>query len=202
MGENAVPTPDNVGPPGPALELTDGPDLVLGCARPKDLPDIVRQCQDPETQRWTLVPVPYGEADALRYISQIAEGWKNGTRASFAILHEGRYAGSASLTLDGAGGAEIGYGLGPWARGKGVMSRALRLMLAWGFDEVGLDVVHWKARVGNWPSRRAATRCGFRVEGAVRGLLVQRGERYDGWIGSLCRGDPMTGAPDVGVSGL
>lgn len=197
MGENAAVTTGNVGPLRPPLELTDGPDLLLGCARAKDLVDIVRQCQDPETQRWTLVPVPYGEGDALRFVSQVAEGWRNGTRASFAILHEGRYAGSASLTMNGPGGAEVGYGLGPWARGKGVMSRALRLLLAWGFDELELDVVHWKARVGNWPSRRAATRCGFRVEGTVRGLLEQRGERHDGWIGSLLRGDPLTGEPDT-----
>jgi RimJ/RimL family protein N-acetyltransferase len=197
MGENAAVTTGNAGPLRPPLELTDGPDLLLGCARAKDLVDIVRQCQDPETQRWTLVPVPYGEGDALRFVSQVAEGWRNGTRASFAILHEGRYAGSASLTMDGAGGAEVGYGLGPWARGKGVMSRALRLLLAWGFDELELDVVHWKARVGNWPSRRAATRCGFRVEGTVRGLVEQHGERHDGWIGSLLRGDPLTGEPDT-----
>jgi RimJ/RimL family protein N-acetyltransferase len=87
-------------------------------------------------------------------------------------------------------------GLAPWARRKGVMTRALRLVLAWGFGLPGIDVVYWRAQVGNSASRRVAGRCGFRMEGTVRGLLEQRGERRDGWIGSLRRGEPLTGPPD------
>jgi RimJ/RimL family protein N-acetyltransferase len=76
------------------------------------------------------------------------------------------------------------------------MSRALRPVLAWGFELPGVEVVQWRAQVGNWASRRVACRCGFRIEGTVPGLLEQRGERRDSWIGSLRRGDPMTGQPD------
>jgi RimJ/RimL family protein N-acetyltransferase len=76
------------------------------------------------------------------------------------------------------------------------MTRALRLALAWGFGLPGIDVMYWRAQVGNWASRRVAGRCGFRMEGTVRGLLEQRGERRDGWIGSLRRGEPLTGQPD------
>ena len=107
------------------------------------------------------------------------------------------------LRFDGLGGAEVGFGLAPWARGRGLMTRALRLALAWGFEVAGLEVVYWRAQVGNWASRRVAGRCGFRMEGTVRGLLEQRGERRDGWIGSLRRGEPLTGAagePDDGRS--
>jgi RimJ/RimL family protein N-acetyltransferase len=87
-------------------------------------------------------------------------------------------------------------GLAPWARRKGVMTRALRLVLAWGFGLPGIDVVYWRAQVGNSASLRVAGRCGFRMEGTVRGLLEQRGERRDGRIGSLRRGEPLTGPPD------
>jgi RimJ/RimL family protein N-acetyltransferase len=76
------------------------------------------------------------------------------------------------------------------------MTRALRLMLGWGFGLPGIEVVYWRAQVGNWASRRVARRCGFRMEGTVRGLLEQRGERRDAWIGSLRRGEPLTGQPD------
>jgi RimJ/RimL family protein N-acetyltransferase len=83
-----------------------------------------------------------------------------------------------------------------------VVTRALRLVLARGFELPGVEVVQWKAPVGNWPSRRVAERCGFRMVSVVRGLLEQRGERVDGWIGSLRRGEPLTGKPadeQVGV---
>lgn len=185
----------------PPAELTDGPDLVLRLPLPEDLADIVAQCRDPEFQRWTTIPVPYNEADAYEFLQRVAEGWQ-GNVARFAIVYEGRFAGTVDLRCDGLGGAEVGFGLAPWARGKGVMTRALRLMLAWGFDAAGLHVVHWRAQVGNWPSRRVATRCGFRMEGTVRGLLEQRGERRDGWIGSLRRGEPLSGTVEEPAQGM
>jgi RimJ/RimL family protein N-acetyltransferase len=179
----------------PAPELTDGPDLVLRLPLPVDVDDIVAQCRDPEFQRWTTVPVPYQESDAQEFLIRVAEGWR-ANMARFAIAHDGRFAGTLDLRFDGIGGAEVGFGLAPWARGKGVMTRALRLMLVWGFELSSIEVVYWRAQVGNWPSRRVARRCGFRMEGTVRGLLEQRGERRDAWIGSLRRGEPLTGVPD------
>jgi RimJ/RimL family protein N-acetyltransferase len=175
--------------------LSDGPDLVLRLPLRSDLDDIVAQCRDPEFQRWTTVPVPYRNSDARDFLKRVAEGWRANV-ARFAIAHQGRFAGSVDLRFDGIGGAEVGFGLAPWARGMGVMTRALRLVLAWGFELPDLEVVYWRAQVGNWASRRVARRCGFRMEGTVRGLLEQRGVRHDGWIGSLRRGEPLTGRPD------
>jgi RimJ/RimL family protein N-acetyltransferase len=139
--------------------------------------------------------VPYNESDAHDFVKRVAEGWR-GNVARFAIEYEGRFAGTVDLRFDGIVGAEVGFGLAPWARGRGVMTRALRLLLAWGFGLPGIQVVYWRAQVGNGASRRVAQRCGFRMEGTVRGLLEQRGERRDGWIGSLRRGEPLTGEPD------
>ena len=178
-----------------APELTDGPDLLLRLPFPGDVDDIVAHCRDPEFQRWTTVPVPYHESDAQDFVRRIAEGWRANV-ARFAIAYDGRFSGSVDLRFDGLGGAEVGFGLAPWARGRGVMTRALRLVLAWGFELPGIEVVYWRAQVGNRASRRVAGRCGFRMDGAVRGLLEQRGERRDGWIGSLRRGEPLTGQPD------
>jgi RimJ/RimL family protein N-acetyltransferase len=181
--------------------LSDGPDLVLRLPLRSDLDDIVAQCRDPEFQRWTTVPVPYRNSDARDFLKRVAEGWRANV-ARFAIAHQGRFAGSVDLRFDGIGGAEVGFGLAPWARGMGVMTRALRLVLAWGFELPDLEVVYWRAQVGNWASRRVARRCGFRMEGTVPGLLEQRGARRDGWIGSLRRGEPLIGRPDQHSHGL
>ena len=178
-----------------APELTDAPDLLLRLPLPADVDDIVAQCRDPDFQRWTTVPVPYHESGAQSFLQRVAEGWRANV-AAFAIAYQGRFSGSVDLRFDGLGGAEVGFGLAPWARGRGVMTRALRLVLAWGFELAGIEVVYWRAQVGNWASRRVAGRCGFRMEGTVRGLLEQRGERRDAWIGSVRRGEPLTGQPD------
>jgi RimJ/RimL family protein N-acetyltransferase len=178
-------------PPPPRVPtLTDGT-VTLRAHGPGDVPAMVEQCRDPLMQQWTTVPARYQRRHAEEFLAGREPAWASGEELSVAVDTEDGYAGSLDLRPDGAGGAEIGYGLHPRARGRGVMSRAVRLYLAWGFRALDLQVVHWRAHVGNWPSRRVAWATGFRVEGTVRGLLVQRGGRRDAWVGSLRRGEPM-----------
>ncbi|KQS66592.1 GNAT family N-acetyltransferase [Modestobacter sp. Leaf380] len=172
-----------------APEKTDGV-VRLRAHRPDDVPEVVAQCQDPEMQRFTAVPAPYTAADAAGFLAAVDAGWRDGWLAAWAVEVEGRFAGTVDLRLQEGDWAEIGYGLAPWARGRGVMARALDLALGWGFGTRGLVGVEWRAYVGNDASRRVAERCGFRVEGTVRGLCVSRGRRVDAWIGTLLSTDP------------
>jgi RimJ/RimL family protein N-acetyltransferase len=178
----------NVQPPSP---LSDGV-VVLRPPVPDDVEDMVGWCRDDEVGRWTAnVPVPYERHHAEEYVVRAQKGRETGTAYSFVIETAGRPVGQLSLRPEGSGAADIGFLLAPPARGKGLMSRSLRLLLTWAFDDLGLEVVHWRAIVGNWESRRVAWACGFQVEGRVRGLVDQRGTRKDGWIGSLRAGDAM-----------
>lgn len=160
--------------------------------RPDDVQAVLAQGRDPDMQRWTRVPAPYEYRHAATWVNSRHDDWEAGRNLAFAIDHDGSFAGSVDLRPDGAGAAEIGYGLGPWARGRGVMGRSLQLILPWGFHDLDLEVIHWRAAAGNWASRRTAWAAGFRVEGLVRGLLPDRSCRYDAWIGSLRRGDPLS----------
>jgi RimJ/RimL family protein N-acetyltransferase len=169
--------------------LTDGV-VTLRPHRPDDVEAVLAQCQDPQMQRWTTVPVPYERRHAVEWLGTREQEWAQGRTLAFAIEAGGRFCGTVDLRLDGQGAAAVGFGLGPWARGQGLTARALRLALPWAFQQ-GLEVVHWSAMAGNWASRRVAWSVGFRVEGTVRGLLAARGTRADGWIGSLDRGDRL-----------
>jgi RimJ/RimL family protein N-acetyltransferase len=180
-------------PPSSAPALSSGK-IGLRAHLDDDLERIVQQNRDPDTVRWTPVPSPYGRKQGREYLARMRSGWIEGTELSFAITHRGDYAGTVALVPDGCGGATLGYDLHPDARGRHIASTAGRLALAWAFDSLPLDVVHWYAVVGNWASRRVAWALGFQLEGTVRGLLVQRGERYDAWIGSLRRDDVMAPA--------
>ncbi len=169
--------------------LTDGTVTLRGLTL-ADVPGVVEQCNDPESIRWTTVPVPYNAAHATDWItSAVPAGWSGGTDLCFAIEYDGRFAGSVSLRPDPDGNAEIAYGLAAWARGHGVAGRAVSLLLDWGFDENGFAVVHWRANVGNWASRRVAWAAGFTFGPTIPRLLEQRGERYDGWTGWLGAND-------------
>jgi ribosomal-protein-alanine N-acetyltransferase len=177
--------------------LTDGV-IQLRMHEPEDIPGIIAQATDPESIKWTTVPLPYGVTDAEEWaLKAIPTGWANHTSYAFAIvdLADGSFCGSVDVRPQEPGAAEVGYGLAPAARGRGIMTRALRLAVDWAFaapadDGLGLQVLRWKAHVGNFASRRVAWRLGFRVEGTVRRLCAQRGQLRDAWIGTLLPEDP------------
>jgi len=174
-----------------APTLTDGT-VTIRAHREDDAQGSYEQCQDPVSQQWTTVPIPYAMDDALTFVGEIMpKGWADDSEWGFAVEAEGRYAGTISLRNEGDGRAEIAYGSHPWVRGTGVMERALRLMLEWGFNERGLRTVIWLANEGNWPSRKVAWRLGFTFEGSLRRWLPQRGELRNAWVGTLLRDDPM-----------
>ncbi|MGZ4437064.1 MAG: GNAT family N-acetyltransferase [Nocardioidaceae bacterium] len=174
--------------------LTDGT-VTLRAHRLEDAPAVVEQCTDPVSIRWTTVPQPYTLADAEGFITErVPAAWatRGWVFAVEAPDDDGtpRFCGTVELRDEGDGRAEVAYGSHPWARGRGIITRAVRLLLDWGFDERGLQTVVWWANRGNWASRRLAWRLGFSCDGTVSGWLPQRGELLDGWVGTLGAGAP------------
>ena len=115
----------------------------------------------------------------------------------FAVEHDGRFAGTVSLRNHGDGRGEVAFGSHPEVRGKGVLSRALRLLLEWGFSPAedggrGLETVLWMANIGNLDSRRLAWSVGFSFDGTLQGWLNHRGEMIDAWAGTVRRGAPLS----------
>lgn len=158
-----------------------------------DVEALLEQCTDPVTIEGTTVPVPYSLDDAKRFVREITPGsWESGHEWGFAVEADGRYAGTVVLRPMEDRRAEVAYASHPWARGRGLMERALRLLLDWGFDDQGLATVIWWAHVGNWGSRKLAESVGFSIDGTVRQWLPQRGELRDAWVGSLRADEPRT----------
>lgn len=177
------------------FELTDGV-VLLRAPGPVDVDRVTEICQDPAIQEWTTVPSPYARADAEGFVGgMVADGWRTGSSLTWAIRVDGHLVGMVGLAREDAGSAEIGYWLAPGHRGRGLMSRAVALVLDAAFGPLALDRVSWRAYVGNGPSRAVAERAGFRVEGTIRGGGVQRGVRRDEWVGTLLRTDPRPGPP-------
>jgi RimJ/RimL family protein N-acetyltransferase len=164
----------------------------------QDIDAITAACQDPEIQRYVPVPAPYTRADAENFVREAApRGRAAGTDVVFgAITRETGEAVAAvglhrikALGAEYGGAAEIGYWTAPGARGRGYMTEAVREVCRWGFEELGLARIEWIAVAGNEASWRVVQKLGFTLEGTLRGWLVQRGRRHDGWIGSLLRSE-------------
>lgn len=175
------------------VTLSDG-DLVLRCPTPAQVPEITAACQDRELHRWLeALPDPFTEASAGAFVQMCTENWVSGKEYVFAIsaADECRLLGMiglhdlVQLTAPGGGMAEVGFWTVTAERGRGIIPKALRLVCAYGFDELGLARIEWQAEVGNLSSLRAAEKVGFVFEGTCRRRLLHVGNRVDGWLGGL-----------------
>jgi len=123
---------------------------------------------DNEIARWLdRIPQPYTREDALGYINGTTG---NARESRFAVTdaRTGRVLGSVGATWNEAHDiAEIGYWIRADARGGGVTTRAVRLLVPWVLAE-GARRVQLRADVENEPSRRVAQKAGFRFEGVLR----------------------------------
>jgi RimJ/RimL family protein N-acetyltransferase len=106
-----------------------------------------------------------------------------GAASHFAVDVDGVLGGSISVRWDfwERGGVDIGYWVAPWARGRGVATRSLRLATRWAIVERGAERVQLRADVDNAASRIVAERAGFRLDGVIRAARwnARRGRRVD-----------------------
>jgi RimJ/RimL family protein N-acetyltransferase len=178
----------------PVEGVSDGA-VRLRLAADADLPAVVEACQDPEIPRWTRVPEPYGEREGRSWIEEQARKRRAGDSLELLVVDEGsgRLLGALGVVdVDWSESrCELGYWLAREARGKGAMTRAVRLLCRWLFDTLGIDRVQIGAQAANSASRRVAERAGFRFEGVLRSYIVIKGTRRDVAMYSLLRTDPI-----------
>jgi RimJ/RimL family protein N-acetyltransferase len=163
--------------------------------RPFTLDDVVwvyGVSLDPAVQRFVELPSPYRLQDAEFFVRQVAiAGWHGRQRAEFLVEEAGggMRLGRVGLGLASAGFAEVGYWVDGTVRGRGVATDAVRAACRWAFAELDVQIIEWRAEVGNVASRRVAEKAGFRVEATLRQRLAHRGVRVDAWVGSLLKAE-------------
>ena len=83
----------------------------------------------------------------------------------------------------------LGYWVRTSAGGKGVASKAARLVARFGFEELGLNRIEIVAAVPNIASQRVAEKIGAVREGVLRKRLLIGGEPHDAVMFSLVPDD-------------
>lgn len=124
--------------------------LILRPLDMADVEDMTRLIGDIEVSRWlTVVPHPYGLADARQFIGNIAGVWDR------AIEIEGAFAGVVGLSN------QLGYWLGRPYWCKGYMSEASKAAVASWFEDGGRNLGSGYF-VGNEGSKRILSGLGFK----------------------------------------
>ncbi|MGO2930889.1 GNAT family N-acetyltransferase [Microbacterium sp.] len=167
--------------------------LVLRAPTADDVDAITSACQDPEIPRWTTVPSPYTREHGEGFVDLTAQWWADGSQAIWGVFHDGVLTGVVGLhhitAHDAGGSTELGYWATAESRGRGFMVEASRAVIEWGFTELALARISWRAVAGNVPSARTARALGFRYEGLMRQALTSPRGRDDGWSAGLLASD-------------
>jgi RimJ/RimL family protein N-acetyltransferase len=167
-----------VGTPVPPPTLGDGV-VALRAWRPDDAPAVHAACQDPLIVRYIPVPQPYTRAVAAEYVEMAAAQTAAGTAAHFAIVDpaDDTLLGSISRHPMRNRHAMFGYWLAPGARGRGVATRALRLISDWTLATTDAMRLELFTEAENTASGRVAERAGFLREGVRLAWDVDRDGR-------------------------
>ncbi|MGN9845384.1 GNAT family N-acetyltransferase [Nonomuraea sp. H19] len=104
---------------------------------------------------------------------------------------DGVIVGAISLfkTSWSAGTTEVGYGVHPLYRGRGLATEAVRGLVDWAFETTGLRRIDLTANLDNVASLRVAQKAGFTWEGVLREAVMEHDGPHDLVVFGLLRGD-------------
>ncbi|WP_432116215.1 GNAT family N-acetyltransferase [Streptomyces sp. S1] len=124
---------------------------------------------------------------ARAFLRSYAEKAANDTGRIYGIWTDGTLVGGVMFrTMDVVHGtAEAGCWLEPSAAGKGLVTRACRVIIDWAVEERGIHRVEWYASTRNGASVAVARRLGMTKEGVLRENYPHRGTRTDTEIWSV-----------------
>jgi RimJ/RimL family protein N-acetyltransferase len=85
--------------------------------------------------------------------------------------------------------SEVGYALSTDHQGRGVMGRALELLLADLFANTRIERVEARCATDNAPSQRVLEKAGFRREGTLRSYFRLHGRRVDNHLYAVLKAE-------------
>jgi RimJ/RimL family protein N-acetyltransferase len=159
--------------------MLEGKLVRLRAPERTDLATFVRWFNDPEVTHFLLRSPPMGMAEEVEWY----EGLLQRPDKHFCIeTKDGKLIGNLGLVrLDWTSRAgEIGVMIGEkdfWSRGYG--TDAIRTLLGYLFDELGLNRISLYCQVDNVRARRCYEKCGFRDEGVFRQHHFKEGDYVD-----------------------
>jgi RimJ/RimL family protein N-acetyltransferase len=128
------------------------------------------------------IPHPYSLEEATAWIGRVIEHVKKGDAFNFgiALRASDEIIGSIDLRVEGSNkAADLGYAIGPAHWNKGYVTEATRAVIAYGFDELGLNRIHAHHFATNGASGRVMEKVGMRCEGTMRERFCKWGEFVD-----------------------
>ncbi|MEE4492264.1 GNAT family N-acetyltransferase [Streptomyces sp. BE230] len=155
MSSTTSPFPDRIELTGEGLVLRDWTEEDLAA-----MPDLF---DHPDTAYWTPLASPFDGVAARGRLDKARRLRAEGTTILLAITTDGGAALGEVMLRCAPEGTELGYAVGPAHRGQGLAARAVRVMAAYAFEELGVEQVILELEAENASSVAVAKKTGFRL---------------------------------------
>lgn len=162
------------------MELVSG-DIKLRPFRQSDAGKLAEMANNKKISRNLRdgFPHPYTFDDAVTFIRHCLNEHPD---TFFAIEFRGEHVGNISLSPCHdvyRKSAEIGYFISEPFWNKGIASAAVKLIVQFGFNNLGMMRIHTGVFEYNPASQRVLEKCGFVKEGVFKKAVFKEGELWD-----------------------
>ena len=163
--------------------------LILRRISRKDTRDIFEYSKDSRTSKYLLWYPHSSISDTKRQVRNILKRYKKGNLYDYAVIlkKNGKMIGTCGFTkiepLDDR--AEIGYVINPDFWGHGYATEAVKRILAFGFEELGLERIEARFIKGNESSFKLMQRVNMTLEGTVRNGVKAKGKYHNVGVCSI-----------------
>ena len=160
-----------------------------------DIPHILKLASAAEIAENTFVPHPYPPEAAAEFVSKTRERWHYDEGFTFAIIDTSSDAFVGAMGIHPKGehhAAEVGYWIGKPFWGRGLATAALRRIIQFGFEQLGLNRIQAGHFRHNMASGRVMQKANMRYEGVQRQGMYHREQYKDVVYYAILREDYET----------
>ena len=165
--------------------------LLLRPFRISDAPDVTCLAGAREIASNTLsIPHPYEQEHAESWLCSHQEAWEQGIRAQFAVAlrKDSTLVGAVGLGIcQERARAELGYWIGVPYWNRGYCTEAARAVVAFSFEELGLNRIDAHHLLRNPALGRVMQKLGMTREGTLRHYILKWGQFEDVVVYGLLR---------------
>ncbi len=178
-----------------SVELADG-EIMVRPYHPDDIAALFEAARAsiPEMSEWMPWCHPnYSIEEAKGFILSRPEQWAGDAEYGFGVFsrEDGRFLGGVGMNFINRVHqmANLGYWVRSSETGRGVASKAARLVAKFGFEQLAFQRIEILAATGNVASQRVAEKTGAIKEGVLRNRLRLYGQPLDAVLYSLIAAD-------------
>ena len=162
-------------------------DFILRYIEISDVKPYFESMQDKKTKKY-FMSVPKNLREARKEVNKLVNesNRKNPVMETFVIDVNGEYAGFVKIDYENYDSREhrgrIHYATHPKFRGKGLTSKAVKLITNYGFKKFKFKRIMGRCRTSNKASARVLEKAGYKLEGILKTNTFKDGKYVDDMI--------------------